>query len=133
MKMHVRFAVLLTATCTLSTVAIGQKTVYRCGASYSQIPCEGAVPIHADDARTKSAKTEADKSTQRAMKQAEEMEKTRLKEEKAALEPRQKPAAPADKAKPDATAREDESKKSRHKKKEPEYFTAKPPPEKKQP
>ena len=57
-------AIFLIAACALSTAAWGQK-VYRCGSSYSQIPCNGAVTIETQDARSKTQKTQSDQATVR--------------------------------------------------------------------
>jgi len=129
------FTTFFIAVCAISTGAIAQKTVYRCGSTYSQTPCEGAVSVDASDARSKADKLEADKATQRDMKQAREMEKTRLKEEKEALNDAKAAAKANAKSKSKSkTATEPEAdakKKSASKKKEPEFFTAKSAPDSK--
>ena len=133
------FAIFFIALCAISTGASAQKTIYRCGASYSQIPCDGAVAVKADDARTKADKADADKATKRDMKQATDMEKGRVKEEKEALaqgkatvKENSKAAGKSvskDKATTDQV--DDANTKPKQKKKEPEFFTAKTAPEKK--
>jgi hypothetical protein len=131
-----KIATFFVAACALSTGAIAQKTIYRCGTSYSQVPCEGAVSVDAQDARTRADKTEADKATQRDMKQATAMEKARIKEEKEALTQAQAANKASEKSaaktqdKPEANEHE-KKKTTKHKKKEPEFFTAKAAPEKK--
>ncbi|MDE2419113.1 MAG: hypothetical protein KGN32_15035 [Burkholderiales bacterium] len=131
-----RVATLFIASCALSTGAMAQKTIYRCGSSYSQVPCEGAVSVDASDARTRTDKTAADKATQRDMKQATAMEKTRIKEEKEAVAQAQAAHKASEKSaakaqdKPEANEHE-KKKAAKHKKKEPEFFTAKAAPEKK--
>lgn len=131
-----KFATFLIAACALSTGAMAQKTIYRCGSNYSQVPCEGAVSVDASDARTQADKREADKATQRDMKQGKDMEKMRIKEEKEALAQNRSANASTSKAvagqpeKADAGLHE-KAKRSKHKKKEPEFFTAKAAPEKK--
>lgn len=126
-----KFATFFIAICAISTGAIAQKIVYRCGTTYSQTPCDGAVPVNADDARSKTDKLEADKATQRDMQRAKDMEKVRLKEEKEALAQGKAASKTAtkDAAKPKSEPDEGDKKKSRHKKKEPEFFTAKSAPE----
>jgi len=125
-----RIATLLIATCAVSTGAMAQKTIYRCGSSYSQVPCEGAVSVDAQDARTRADKAAADKATQRDMKQANAMEKTRVKEEKDAISQAQAAAKTSAKAsakppeKSDASEG-DKKQSNKPKKKEPEFFTAK--------
>lgn len=119
------------AVCTLSTGALAQKTIYRCGATYSQIPCAGGVSVEANDTRSKTDKNEADNATKRNIQQAREMEKTRLKDEKDALASG-KLATKSDAKLQDKPAKEPhEAKKPKHKKKEPEFFTAKAAAEKK--
>jgi hypothetical protein len=133
-------AIFFIAGCAICTGATAQKTVYRCGSSYSQVPCDGAVTVNAEDARTKTDKADADKATKRDLKQATEMEKARIKEEKEALAQGKSGAmanaktslkTPAqDKVHADQEA--EVKKKPKHKKKEPEFFTAKAAPDKKQ-
>ena len=137
MKKALVFAIFSIAACAIPTGAWSQK-VYKCGSSYSQIPCADAVTVDTGDARSKAQKTEADKQTARDAKVADAMEKTRLKEEAQALA-QNKPAAKAkekDKeksasAKSKAESEEEARKKAKAKKKEPEFFTAKTAPEKK--
>jgi hypothetical protein len=131
MKNTLLIATFFVAAYAGSTGAIAQKTVYRCGATYSQIPCEGGVTVEANDTRSKTDKNEADNATKRDMKQAREMEKSRLKEEKDA-QAAAKLATKTYEKQPGAAAKEPhETKKPKHKKKEPEFFTAKAAPEKK--
>ncbi len=131
MKQLLSIATFFIAACAISTGALAQKTIYRCGATYSQIPCAGGVAVEANDTRSKTDKNEADKATKRDMQQAREMEKTRLKEEKEALAAG-KLATKTYEKQPGVAAKEPhEAKKPKHKKKEPEFFTAKAAPEKK--
>ena len=125
-----KIATLLIAACAVSTGAMAQKTIYRCGSSYSQVPCEGAVSVDANDARSRTDKADADKATQRDMKQANALEKTRVKEERDAISKAQAAAKASAKASPKppgkSDSNENDSKKvAKHKKKEPEFFTAK--------
>lgn len=135
-------AIFLIAACAISTGAWGQK-VYRCGASYSQMPCNGAVTIETLDARSKTQKIQSDQATVRDLATANSMEKDRKKEEaktiaqsNAALKAGQ---APENRAKPKAKAKakaqpqtKDEptaekpgaSKKKASKKNAPAFFTA---------
>ena len=136
--MHLKIAMFLIATYAISTGAMAQKTVYRCGTSYSQVPCDGAVAINAGDARSRADKAAADQATKRDMKQAQDMEKARVKDEKEALAQGKLAAkdfeksAAKTKAKPKSTQDEESSKKKpKHKKKDAEFFTAKTAPEKK--
>jgi len=139
MNRPLTIATFLIATCAIPTGAWSQK-VYKCGSSYSQIPCADSVTVDTADARSKAQKAEADKQTARDAKVADTMEKTRLKEEAQALA-QNRPAKPsahktADKnkeksAKAKFDTDEDDKKKPKGKKKEPEFFTAKTAAEKK--
>lgn len=72
---------LLLALCATALSAPAQ-TIYRCGSHYSQIPCEGAVEVNADDARSAAQKTDSEKAIARDGRTADAMEKARLQEEK---------------------------------------------------
>jgi cell division septation protein DedD len=117
-------ALLLIAACATSTAAWAQK-VYRCGATYSQTPCQDAVALDTDDARSKAQKTQADQATARDVKTANTLEQARLKEEKEAairsqpVSQGRKSSKAAPQTKTDASAP-----KKAKKKKEPELFTA---------
>lgn len=76
-------AIVLIAAYAISTGAAAQK-VYKCGNSYSQIPCNDAVKVGADDTRTAIQKKESEKAVARDMQAAKAMEKERLAEEKRA-------------------------------------------------
>ena len=73
--------------CLLFAAAIGgalpsaAETVYRCGESYSQQPCPGGKPVQADDPRSESQRTQTRDAARRDAKVADEMQKSRLKEE----------------------------------------------------
>ncbi len=115
----------------------GQK-VYKCGNSYSQIPCAGGVTVDADDARSTAQKAAADQQTLRDARAADTLEKTRLKQEalalaqsKAAAKAKEKSREKSASAKSKAESDEDAKKKARAKKKEPEFFTARTAAEKK--
>lgn len=74
-------AILFMACCALSTLATAQIT-YKCGDSYSQTPCPGAVVIDTADNRTAEQKLQADSATGRDARIAAAMQKTRLEQEK---------------------------------------------------
>jgi hypothetical protein len=131
MKKLLLIATFFIAACAISTGALAQKTIYRCGATYSQIPCAGGVAVEANDTRSKTDKNEADKATKRDMQQAREMEKTRLKEEKDALAAGKEAVKSTEKPQGKPAKDPHDAKKPKHKKKEPEFFTAKAAPEKK--
>lgn len=128
MKNSIQTTIFFIAAFALSTGAIGQK-VYRCGSSYSQIPCADGVAVEAQDPRSKIQKSQADAATKNDAAMANAMEKTRLNQEADALKnskpvvgkPPPKPVGPAaSPAEPDNGAKKAAAK---HKK-EPEYFTA---------
>lgn len=136
MKNLLLTAITLIAACALSTGAWGQK-IYKCGASYSQTPCDGAVTVIADDPRSKAQKTEADAATRSEMTAANSMEKTRLKAEAQILADnkaadKKEAAAKAAKSRKEQTQMEAtqatktgaQNKNKARKKKEPEFFTA---------
>jgi hypothetical protein len=60
------------------------QTVYKCGNTYSQVPCPNATPVNAEDARAPEQKQQADAITQRELKHAKSLEQARLAQEKAA-------------------------------------------------
>ena len=74
-------AICLIAICALSTGATAQIT-YKCGDSYSQTPCPGAVVIDTADNRTAEQKLQADSATGRDARIAAAMQKTRIEQEK---------------------------------------------------
>ena len=74
-------AIVLIAIYALSTGATAQIT-YKCGDSYSQTPCAGAVVIDIADDRTAEQKLQADSATGRDARIAEAMRKARLDQEK---------------------------------------------------
>ncbi len=116
---------LVLAGATLGHCASGQ-TIYRCGSTYSQQPCPGAVTVDVNDSRTPEQKTQADAASAHAAKAADKMEKQRLAQEKTQFarlsKTSSRPAAGAKATQPassDAPARGG----AKTKKKEPEYFT----------
>jgi hypothetical protein len=81
MPRGVQKALLLLSLCALNAGAQSQ-TVYRCGSHYSQVPCEGAVEINAEDARSAAQKAASEKAIARDGRIADTLEKTRLQAEK---------------------------------------------------
>jgi hypothetical protein len=57
------------------------ETVYRCGDSYSPQPCPGGKAVQADDPRSASQRAQTRDAARRDAKVADEMQKSRLKEE----------------------------------------------------
>jgi len=60
--------------------AIAQK-VYKCGSSYSQVPCPAGTVIEVDDARSAGQKKQTDDAARRDARLADDMEKARLKQD----------------------------------------------------
>ncbi len=120
-----KYALILIAASALSTGAMAQK-IYKCGSSYSQIPCPDGVALQAGDARSAAQKTAADKTTREQAAQAKELEKTRLKDDaQAAAASKPVKVAKAE----DKPAKDKAATAKKKKSKETEYFTAKGAPE----
>lgn len=113
-----RYALILIAASAISTGAMAQK-IYKCGSSYSQIPCPDGVALQAGDARSTAQKAAADKTTREQATQAKLLEKTRLKDDAEAVAANKPAKAEAKPVKKKAAATK------KKKSKEPEYFTAK--------
>lgn len=124
------FALFFIAAWAGSTWAAGTN-VYKCGSTYSQTPCEGAVAVQVNDARSKEQKSQSDAAIVQQGKVANAMEKVRLKEEAQVIaqhKPKKttvKPAAKAPAEPKTDTLTPSTAKKSKGKKEEPEFFTAK--------
>ncbi len=117
-----KFALVFIAACAISTGAMAQK-IYKCGASYSQIPCPDGVALEASDARTNAQKSDADKSTKNQAKQGQALEKERLTDEARARAADQAQVKAQEKGK-----WADTKLAPKKKSKEPDLFTAKPAP-----
>lgn len=76
------------------TAAAAAQTVYRCGSSYSQVPCPGGNAIDATDSRSPEQRKAHEASVRENKRNADSMEKNRQKEEAAAA----RAAEQADKA-----------------------------------
>jgi hypothetical protein len=123
--MHIRpqIALLLIAGCAISTQATAQK-VYKCGNSYSHIPCQGADTLVPADTRTADQRADALRAQKMQSREADSLEKIRLKDE---ANTRTADAANRKMAEKQAkAAQKDETDRAKpHKKsKEPEFFTA---------
>lgn len=122
------FALFFIAACAGPTWATGSN-VYKCGSTYSQTPCDGAVSVRVDDARSKEQKLQSDASVVQQGKAANAMEKTRLREEAQAIA-QSKPAKSTEKLSAKAQSKADTDmtgtlKNRKGRKKESEFFTAK--------
>lgn len=129
MKKNLRFAMFFIAAYAGSTGALAQK-VYKCGATYSQIPCDGAVTINTQDVRTLNQKSQADALAARETANANALEKARLKEEALAAgkstPPKKSSKAGKTEDSVDNTTKAAQNKvASKHKKGDAEFFTAK--------
>jgi hypothetical protein len=105
--------------------------VYRCGNSYSQTPCTGAVPIAADDTRTDAQRTQAKQALSSDKKLSKDLEAARRQDEARELAERKQAQTATQHAKPQKADEKKESrkpappsKKRSAKKPEPAFFTA---------
>jgi hypothetical protein len=117
---HLSAATLLIAALAGSTGVLAQN-VYRCGSSYSQIPCPDGVPIEAKDARSKAQATQNTQDIKRDASAANALERSRLKDEMLA---RQTPVANKSRKPTHSKPAPAQTQSKTKKKKEPEYFSA---------
>lgn len=61
------------------------QTIYRCGSTYSQMPCQGAEPMELNDARLPEQKLQTDTAAITDARLANTMEQERLAEEQRQL------------------------------------------------
>ncbi len=128
MKIFQLNVLFLVAMAALSTSATAQKA-YKCGDSYSQTPCPGAIQIETADPRTNAQKKQTDTAASRDAKSAETLQKVRLQQEEKDLAANSSTAMPA--APAPETANDPGPSQLKKKKKTPEFFTAQAPGEKK--
>ena len=85
------------ATCALAlacSAGVQAQTIYRCGSSFSQKPCEGAQALQIDSRRpSREEAAAAEANARRDARLADGLEKERLAQEKAAAEA-QRPHTP---------------------------------------
>jgi hypothetical protein len=122
--------VLPALTLLLASSGTSAQTVYRCGNSYSQTPCAGAVAVPAEDARTDAQRAAARQALASDKALAKDMEASRLKDEAMALA-REKALAsatahkkPESKKTTEVKTRKKAGSSRTAKAKEPEFFTA---------
>src|SRR4051812_36990192 len=72
---------LIAAAAWSCTAAAFAETVYRCGDSYSQQPCPGGRQVIVEDARTQAQRTQTSEPAKGDARQADAMEKARIREE----------------------------------------------------
>lgn len=126
MKHPILHTVLLVALGSAAIVTQAQP-VYRCGKTYSQIPCPGGRVVDTRDVRTKKQRTDSQKATARDTELAADLEKARQQEEAMAAAG----STPVKKTPKIKTAKSAKAKSKKSDKKEPEFFTAAAAPEKK--
>jgi hypothetical protein len=73
-------AVFMIAGLVLS-LGVQAQAIYRCGNTYSQIPCPGAEPKSLNDSRQPEQKKQSDAAVERDAKTAKNMEQARIAEE----------------------------------------------------
>ena len=117
-------ALFLIAACALFSGAQAAK-VYKCGSSYSQVPCADGIELNTPAEPSAQQQRAARQTAEQDQKAAHALEKERLAEEKAAMKEQQA----ADKARKaqDKAADKEKAKDTKKSKKEPEFFTAKAP------
>lgn len=124
MKKRHSTALFLIAACALSMGAQAAK-VYKCGSSYSQVPCADGAELNTPSEPNAQQQRAARKLAEQDEKTAQTLEKERLAIEKAAMK-EQQAAEKARKAQ-DKAAEKEKAKDAKKSKKEPEFFTAKAP------
>lgn len=85
---------LIAAVFLILALPAHSQTVYRCGNSYSQIPCPGGNAVDASDSRTPEQRKAHEASVRHEKRSADRLENTRQREEAAAA----RAAEQADKA-----------------------------------
>ena len=78
------YTLTLTLTLTLGT-GVQAQNVYKCGNSYSQMPCADGQALPLDDSRNAAQKKQTDQATRNTAKLADQLEKERVALEKQAL------------------------------------------------
>lgn len=100
--------------------------IYKCGNTYSQVPCPNAVEINPAPGPSAQRQREAQKAVQEEKRAAQAMEKSRRAEERAALQAQQ--AADKERQKTVQQAEKASAEPPKKKKeKDPGYFVAKSP------
>jgi len=120
--------VLLVLACASGPVRVSAQTIYRCGNTYSQVPCPGGREIDANDSRSAAQKVQTDAAARQAASSALRMERERLALEQSVRVPAAGKHSTAQASKPRDTTiapkglRPDVAKKKAGA--EPEHFTA---------
>jgi len=124
MKSRYPIALFFIANCLILTGVQAAK-VYKCGSSYSQVPCADGVELSTPTEPSAKAQRAARKVAEMDEKTANRMEKERLAAEKAAL--KEQHAAQKARTAEEKTAEEEKKQEAKKPKKAPEFFTAKAP------
>ncbi|WP_213955100.1 hypothetical protein [Variovorax sp. dw_954] len=69
--------------------------VWRCGSTYTDQPCKEGKSLNVDDSRSEADRRAADNATRRNQVEADQMERTRLRRDKDAIDRDRKAAAEA--------------------------------------
>ncbi len=94
MKMPYLFTPFVAALSLASAAATHAEEIYRCGNSYSQVPCAQGKVLTIDDSRDAIRKKEADAATRRDAQLAKQLEHERLQQEQALTPKSTKSAKP---------------------------------------
>ena len=97
-------ALVLIAVSPYSHWARAEK-VYKCGNTYSQIPCRGSTTLEVDDSRDPAEKKRMDEQTRRDAELARDMEQSRLSKEAALAAERAEQAQRAEKLRQERDAK----------------------------
>ena len=92
MYVKIVFTIIIVANYAIPTWANSQ-TLYRCGNTYSQTPCDNGKTIDVTDSRTAAQQKQAAAATSNRVAQAGVLEKERLAREKRVLTTKKGPAA----------------------------------------
>ena len=92
MYIKIVFTIIIVANYAIPTWANAQ-TLYRCGNTYSQTPCDNGKTIDVTDSRTAAQQKQAAAATSNRVAQAGVLEKERLAREKRVLTTKKGPAA----------------------------------------
>ena len=124
---------------TIGFIAIGSmstwasaQNVYRCGNTYSQTPCPSGKSLDVTDSRTADQKKQTDAAAASSAKAGDNMEKTRLAQEKRDLAANKARPVVIATAAPKVAAEPQPRTHAKRKKKTSPYFTAQAPREKKE-
>jgi hypothetical protein len=122
--------VLITAAALSVCHGASAQQVYRCGNSYSQTPCAGAIAVNTDDPRTDTQRAEAkkalasDKALVKDLEAAHRAEEAQARAQLKAQAQQSKKVAEIQPAEKKVAAKKPITRKALVKDKEPDFFTA---------